>query len=65
MEPGQMIPPHPSGAGVFYVIEGSAVFTVGSEKKEVKAGTVVIAPNGVERGMEAKERLVVVAFHAG
>lgn len=65
MEPGQMIPPHPSGAGVFYVIEGSAIFTVAGEKKEVKAGSVVIAPEGVERGIEAKERLVVVAFHAG
>ena len=33
--------------------------------KEVKAGSVVIAPHGIERGIEAKERLVVVAFHAG
>lgn len=65
MEPGQMIPPHPSGTGIFYVVEGSAVFTVAGEKKEVKAGSVVVAPEGVERGIEAKERLVVVAFHAG
>lgn len=65
MEPGQMIPPHPSGTGIFHVIEGSAIFTVAGEKKEVKAGSVVIAPEGVERGIEAKERLVVMAFHAG
>ncbi|HKZ46336.1 MAG TPA: cupin domain-containing protein [Thermodesulfobacteriota bacterium] len=65
MEPGQSIPTHPSGAGIFYVLEGSAVFTVGEEKKEVKAGSIVVAPQGVERGIEAKERLVVVAFHAG
>ncbi|MBI5327251.1 MAG: cupin domain-containing protein [Deltaproteobacteria bacterium] len=65
MEPGQMIPTHPSGAGIFYVIEGSAIFTVAGEKKEVKAGSIVIAPQGVERGIEAKERLVVIAFHAG
>ena len=65
MEPGQNIPTHPSGAGIFYVLEGSAVFTVGGEKKEIKAGSIVIAPHGIERGIEAKERLVVVAFHAG
>ena len=65
MEPGQNIPTHPSGAGIFYVLEGSAVFTVGGEKKEIKAGSIVVAPQGVERGIEAKERLVVVAFHAG
>ncbi|MBI5048133.1 MAG: hypothetical protein HZB54_04200 [Deltaproteobacteria bacterium] len=34
MEQGQMIPPHPSGAGVFYVLEGSAIFTVAGEKKD-------------------------------
>ena len=65
MEPGQMIPTHPSGAGIFYVLEGSAIFTVAGEKKEVKSGSVVIAPHGAERGIEAKERLAVVAFHAG
>jgi len=65
MEPGQNIPAHPSGTGIFYVLEGTAIFTVGTEKKEVKAGSVVIAPHGIERGIEAKERLVVVAFHAG
>ncbi len=65
MEPGQMIPPHPSGTGVFYVLEGRAIFTVAGEKKEIKAGSIVIAPHGAERGIEAKERLVVIAFHAG
>lgn len=65
MEAGQVIPVHPSGTGIFYVLEGSAVFTVAGEKRDVKAGSVVIAPHGAERGIEAKERLVVVAFHTG
>ncbi len=65
MEPGQVIPVHPSGTGIFYVLEGSAIFTVAGEKKEAKTGSVVIAPHGAERGIEAKERLVVIAFHAG
>jgi quercetin dioxygenase-like cupin family protein len=64
MEDRQLIPPHPGGTGVFYVIEGTAIFTIGGERKEVEAGSVVIAPSGVERGVEAKGRLVVIAFHA-
>src|SRR4030067_331206 len=55
MEPGQNIPAHPSGTGIFYVLEGTAIFTVGTEKKEVKAGSVVIAPHGIERGIEVME----------
>jgi len=63
MEDGQFIPPHPSAAGIFYVVEGTAEFTVAGEVKEVDAGSVVVAPFGAERGLKAKGRLVVIAFH--
>ncbi|MEE9591385.1 MAG: cupin domain-containing protein [Thermodesulfobacteriota bacterium] len=64
MEDGQLIPPHPGGIGVFYVIEGKAIFTIGDERREVEAGSVVIAPSGVKRGVEAMGRLVMIAFHS-
>jgi len=63
MEDGQEIPPHPSATGIFYVVEGRGEFTVGEEKREVSQGAIVIAPHGIVRGIRAKGRLVVVAFH--
>ncbi|HBO83487.1 MAG: hypothetical protein A2073_08580 [Deltaproteobacteria bacterium GWC2_42_11] len=63
MEDGQFIPPHPSAAGIFYVVEGTAEFTIVGEVKEVGAGSIVIASHGTERGIKAKGRLVVIAFH--
>ena len=63
MEDGQFIPPHPSATGIFYVIEGTAEFTIAGETKEVGANSVVIAPQGAERGIKAKGRLVAIAFH--
>lgn len=63
MEDGQMIPPHPGGTGIFYVIEGVALFTVDGEKREVEAGSVIVVPEGAKRGVEAKGRLVAIAFH--
>lgn len=63
MEDGQFIPPHPSATGIFYVLEGTAEFTIAGEVKEVGAGSMVFAPLGVERGIKAKGRLVAIAFH--
>ncbi|MBI5892358.1 MAG: cupin domain-containing protein [Deltaproteobacteria bacterium] len=63
MEDGQFIPPHPGATGIFYVIEGTAEFTIAGETKEVKADSIVIAPQGTERGIKAKGRIVVIAFH--
>lgn len=63
MENGQMIPAHPGGTGIFYVIEGRAVFTIDGERREAEAGSVVVVPKGAMRGLEAKGRLVAIAFH--
>ncbi len=62
MEEGQTIPPHPGGAGIFYVVEGTAAFTIDGEVREAGEGSTVIAPHGVARGIKAKSRLVAIAF---
>jgi quercetin dioxygenase-like cupin family protein len=63
--PGQEIPPHPGATGMFYVVEGKGVFTVGDEKIEVSAGSLVVAPSGAVRGIRPLERLILFAVHAG
>jgi len=57
MAPGNSIPPHPEGPGVFHFLEGSARMVVGDETFDVSAGATVIVPGGAERGIEAKEQL--------
>ena len=64
LEAGQSIPAHPSAEAFFYVVEGRGLFTVGEEEKEVGAGSLVVAPDGVKRGMKATEKLLVVATQA-
>lgn len=65
MEPGQMIPEHPSGKGVFYFISGKGVMTVGGKEHEVKAGSMVFVEKDETRGIKASERLVAFAVHMG
>lgn len=64
LEAGQEIPAHASAEGLFFVVEGSAIFTLGEEKMDIGPGTLVIAPAGAIRGIKSKERLVVVAVQA-
>lgn len=63
--PGQEIPPHPGATGMFYVIEGKGVFTVGDEKIEISAGSLIVAPGGSLRGIKPSEKLILFAAHAG
>jgi mannose-6-phosphate isomerase-like protein (cupin superfamily) len=65
MEPGQQIPPHPSGTGVFYIVSGRGVMTVEGEDQDVEAGTMVFVEKGQTRGIRATERLVAFAVHMG
>lgn len=65
MEPGQQIPPHPSGTGVFYIVSGHGVMTVEGKETEVKAGNMVFVEKGETRGIRATERLVAFAVHMG
>ena len=64
LEAGQEIPAHVSAEGLFYVVEGSAIFTLGEEKMDIGPGTLVIASAGAIRGIKSKERLVVIAVQA-
>lgn len=63
MEPGQEIPPHPSGTGVFYFMSGKGIMTVDGEETEVKAGSMVIVERGESRAIRATERLTAFAIH--
>ncbi|MDR4504767.1 MAG: cupin domain-containing protein [Candidatus Scalindua sp.] len=63
LEAGQEIPPHPSGAGIFCVLEGKGVMVVGEKEVSLSPGQVVVAPEGSKRGIKAIENLVALAFH--
>jgi quercetin dioxygenase-like cupin family protein len=63
LDNGQEIPPHPSAMGLFYCIEGEGTFIRGTEEIELKPGIMIIAEDGIERGMKSKNRLVVLAVH--
>ena len=63
--PGQEIPPHPGATGCFYVLEGKGIFTLGSEKIEISAGSLVVVPKGGVRGIKPTEKLILFAVHAG
>ncbi len=63
MEPGQQIPAHPSGTGIFFIVSGKGVMTVEGKEIEVKAGTMVFVEKGESRGIRATERLTAFAVH--
>lgn len=63
LDKGQEIPPHPSALGVFYCIEGEGTFIRGNEEIELKPGVMIIAEDGVERGMRSNGGLMVFAVH--
>jgi len=65
LDAGQVIAPHVSGTGVFYIIEGAGVMTVGGEESEIKAGNMVFVGKGELRGIRATEKLVAFAVHLG
>lgn len=61
MKPGQFIPPHQSGAGVFYIVSGKAVMTGGAGEAEVSAGDMIFIEKGETRGIRAVEELLAFA----
>lgn len=63
LEAGQEIPPHPSGEGIFYVMEGNGMMVVGDKEVPLSSGEVVVAPEGSKRGIKAIEKVVALAFH--
>jgi mannose-6-phosphate isomerase-like protein (cupin superfamily) len=70
LEPNQKQPVHAhAGADKFYyVVSGRGTFTIGEEEKTVGAGTLVVAPAGVDHGVTnaGNERLsLLVAISPG
>ncbi len=63
MEPGQEIPPHPSGTGIFYIISGKGIMDVEGKDLEVKTGTMIFVEKGESRGIKATETLIAFAVH--
>ncbi|MCP4264125.1 MAG: cupin domain-containing protein [Candidatus Brocadiaceae bacterium] len=63
LEPGQEIPAHPSGTGVFYVLEGKGIMSLDGKDISLSKGKVIVVPEGSERGIRADERLVAIAVH--
>lgn len=63
LEAGQEIPAHPSGTGIFYVLEGKGIMYLDGEEISLSKGTVVIVPEGAKRGIKGVEKLVAVAIH--
>lgn len=63
MKPGQEIPAHPGGTGVFYIVSGKGVMTVDGRAHEVQAGNLVLVDEGESRGIRATETLMAFAVH--
>lgn len=65
LKPGDVIAPHPSPAGTcFFVLEGEGTVIIGSEKQDVRAGTVIECPPGQAHGWENRSpgTLKIIVF---
>jgi len=63
LESGQEIPSRPEPYNVcFYVLKGSGTFTIGEEKADLSQDEMVFVPANVPRGIESRERLVVLGI---
>jgi quercetin dioxygenase-like cupin family protein len=63
MKPGQVIPPHEGGTGVFYIVSGKGIMTVDGQEVEVQAGNMVLIDEGESRGIRATETMIAFAVH--
>lgn len=63
LEPKQQIPPHPVPPAVYYVIEGSGWMTINDDRFEIGPGVIVRTPDGAQRSIEAKTRLIFLGTH--
>jgi mannose-6-phosphate isomerase-like protein (cupin superfamily) len=68
LRPGQAQKAHSHhGADkVYYVLEGSGTFHIGEEEKVLRAGMIVLAPSGVDHGVEntSNDDLTLLVFMA-
>ena len=67
-EPGQSqkVHSHSDSDKVYYVMEGSAMVTIGSEEKELGPGEITIAPAGEDHGVvnHTQDKLMMLVFMA-
>jgi quercetin dioxygenase-like cupin family protein len=65
-EPGQEQKPHAHAHEdkVYYVLQGSGSFTVGTEERQLSAGEIALAPAGQSHGVanRGQGRLVTLVF---
>ena len=68
LEPGQgqRVHAHQDADKIYVVLEDSGTFRIGSEEQELGPETVVLAPSGVEHGVEntGEVRLTLLVFMA-
>ena len=68
LEPGQFqkIHSHDGPDKVYFVLEGKAMVTIGSEERELTADEITLAPSGQDHGVVNKtnEKLVMMVFMA-
>jgi mannose-6-phosphate isomerase-like protein (cupin superfamily) len=62
----QKVHAHQDADKIYVVLEGSGTFRIGSEEQELGPETVVLAPSGVEHGVEntGEVRLTLLVFMA-
>ena len=58
LEPGQeqRVHAHDGSDKIYYVLEGSGVFTLGEDSSEQSAGDIVHAPAGIDHGVRGLAR---------
>jgi len=65
-EPGQVQAPHAHNGQdkIYYVIDGSGLFQVGDEERELGPGEMALAPSGQNHGVanRGQQRLTVLVF---
>ena len=68
LEPGQIqkVHAHEGSDKIYYVLEGRARITVGTEEKEVQAGEMTVAPSGDVHGVvnHTQEKTAMLVFMA-
>ena len=68
LQPGQFqkVHSHDGPDKVYYVLEGSGMVTIGSEKRELAVDDITLAPSGLDHGVvnHTDEKLVMLVFMA-
>lgn len=62
----QRVHTHQGADKVYFVLEGSGTFQIGTEERDFGPNTVVFAPSGIEHGVKntGDQRLVLLVFMA-